>query len=270
MAEVNAKTDSKSEVEEDTRTLKEKILGEVKFFAGLIVFLLFFWTTIFGHYKIPSESMQPTLEVGDHLYVSKFAYGYSRHSLPFNLHKLPFLPKEGKVWSRLPKRGDVVVFRNPYTGIVMIKRAFGLPGDQIDVIGGRYYLNGELIERVQIERLTYRDHRSNSQTTVLTYDEQFPGEKAPHIIYEMSDRRPLDNAGARTVPDGMVFFLGDNRDNSVDSRASYGFNNPNTGPGFVPIDMLIGRADLIMFSFKTCKKEEGFHCPKRRFLSPIK
>ena len=109
-------------------SLGQRIWSEVKFFAGLISFMFVFLTFIWGHYKIPSESMLPTLEVGDHLYVSKFAYGFSRHSPPFGLHKLPFL-KEGKIFSKLPERGDVVVFRNPKNDIVMIKRAVGLPGD---------------------------------------------------------------------------------------------------------------------------------------------
>ena len=254
---------------EDDRTLGQKVVSELKFFLGLFAFLLVFWTTIFGNYKIPSESMQPTLEVGDHLYVSKFAYGYSRHSFPLNLHKLPFLPKEGKIFSKLPVRGDVIVFRNQYTDMVMIKRLVGLPGDQIRVAAGRVYLNGNLIDREQIEMLTYRDHRDKARTRVLSYAEQFPGEKETHTIYEVSDRRNLDNAGEFTVPDGMVFFMGDNRDNSIDSRAPAGANIPSTGPGFVPLDHLIGRADLIMFSLKRCKKEEGFHCPGRRFLKPL-
>jgi len=94
-------------------SLKERVLSEVKFFAGLFVFIFIFFSTVWGHYKIPSESMLPTLEVGDHVYVSKFTYGYSRHSLPFGAHKLPIA--DGKqLFSRLPKRGDVVVFRNPY------------------------------------------------------------------------------------------------------------------------------------------------------------
>ena len=99
-----------------------------------------FFTTVWGHYKIPSESMLPTLEVGDHVYVTKFAYGFSRHSLPFNMHKLPFLG-EGQIFSRNPKRGDVVVFRNPRSKIVMIKRLVGLPGDKIQMRDGRLYIN---------------------------------------------------------------------------------------------------------------------------------
>lgn len=262
-------TDVKAEKSEDERTLGQKVWSEVKFFIGLFAFLLVFWTTIFGNYKIPSESMQPTLEVGDHLYVSKFAYGYSRHSFPLGLHKLPFLPKEGKIFAKMPKRGDVIVFRNQYTDMVMIKRLFGLPGDTIKVAEGRVHLNGELIEREQIERLSYRDHRDKAVTTVLSYSEQFPGEEEAHTIYELSDRRNLDNAGEFIVPDGMVFFLGDNRDNSIDSRAAFGKHIPGTGPGFVPLDHLIGRADLIMFSLKRCKKEEGLRCPGRRFLTGL-
>ncbi len=261
---------SEKEAVEDNRTLKEKVIGELKFFAGLAVFLIVFWTTIFGNYKIPSESMQPTLEVGDHLYVSKFAYGYSRHSLPIGLHKLPFVPERGKIFSKLPKRGDVAVFRNQYTDMVMIKRVAGLPGDVVVVNNGRYTINGQPIERTEIDKLTYRDHKYKQPTNVTVYNEIFPGEKEPHIIYEVDDRHKLDRAGEFVVPDGTVFFMGDNRDNSTDSRAPFGpALGDSTGPGFVPLDHLIGRADLIMFSLKRCKKEAGFHCPKRRFISPI-
>ena len=120
----NAKTVSKTDSSDANLTLKDRIISEIKFFAGLIVFIIFFFTTVWGHYKIPSESMLPTLEVGDHVYVSKFAYGYSRHSLPFGLHHLPIA--DGKqIFSRLPKRGDVVVFRNPVSKIIMIKRLTG-------------------------------------------------------------------------------------------------------------------------------------------------
>lgn len=256
---------------EDTRTLKQKVMSEVKFFSGLIAFLLVFWTTIFGNFKIPSESMLPTLEVGDHLYVSKFAYGYSRHSMPFNLHKLPFLPKNGKIFSKLPDRGDIVVFRHPYTDMVMIKRVAGIPGDTITVRGGRLIVNGKLLERKEAGPITYRDHKHKSRTIVQSYIEQFEGEKKSHIIYELGDGVGLDNAGVFNVPDGMVFFMGDNRDNSIDSRAMTvpDVSLSDTGPGFVPLDHLMGRADLIMFSFKRCKKETGFYCSGKRFLKPL-
>ncbi len=255
-------SDDTSEQDDDKpkRTKKEIILGEVKFFAGLFAFLLVFYTTIFGHFKIPSESMQPALEVGDHLYVSKFAYGYSKHSIPLGLHKLPFLP-EGKIFSKVPKRGDVAVFRNPRSGVVTIKRVLGLPGDEIWVSKGRFYLNGEIIDREPIDNFLYREHLGNV-VGVDAYSEQWPGEDRPHIIYEQTDQGPLDNPGTFIVPQDRLFFLGDNRDNSVDSRAS-------NGAGFVPLDHLIGRADLMMFSFKRCKKEEGLRCPPTRFLKRL-
>ena len=128
--------------EEAPKTLGERVREELRFFAGLVAVMLVLFTFVFGHFKIPSESMQPTLEVGDHLYVSKFAYGYSKHSLPYMLHKLP-LP-EGRINSKQPDRGDVVVFRNPKSGIVMIKRVVGLPGDRVQVRAGQLFLNNRI------------------------------------------------------------------------------------------------------------------------------
>ena len=266
---------SHDDTAEEKKPLGKAVMDEVKFFVGLFGFLLVFYTFGFGHYKIPSESMQPTLEVGDHLYVSKFAYGYSRESLPFGLSRLPV--PEGKILSRLPKRGDVVVFKNPRSGIVMIKRAIGLPGDEIVVSRGRFYLNGEIIDRKNTGEFTVRadygprsipqiitwrnrDHdRWGYKITVNEYEEQWPDEDKPHLIYEVSDMATLDNVRPMIVPAGTVFFMGDNRDRSLDSRAV-------DGPGFVPLDHLIGRADRMMFSFKKCPDEVGIYCPKRGFM----
>ena len=139
--------DSKEQVKP---SLRARLWSEVKFFLGLGAFMLAFLTFVWGHYKIPSESMQPTLEVGDHLYVSKFAYGFSRHSAPFNLYKLPF-PKDGQILSRDPKRGDVAVFRNPKSGVVMIKRVAGLPGDKIRLHRGRLYINNVIVARSNLD-----------------------------------------------------------------------------------------------------------------------
>ena len=256
----NANTASKTETTDVNLSLKDRIISELKFFAGLIVFILFFFTTVWGHYKIPSESMLPTLEVGDHVYVSKFAYGYSRHSLPFGLHRLPIA--DGKqVFSRLPNRGEVVVFRNPVSGIIMIKRLTGLPGDTIETRGGRLFIDGKLINRKETDRFNYRAHLGHI-THVTQYEEALPNEGGNHIIYEVSDNGAQDNQGPFTIPPGHVFFMGDNRDNSVDSRAT-------NGPGMVPVDHLIGRADSMMFSFKKCAKEEGLRCPPRRFFKGL-
>ena len=241
-------------------TLKDRVISEAKFFAGLFVFIFVFFSTVWGHYKIPSESMLPTLEVGDHVYVSKFAYGYSRHSLPFGFHRLPIA--DGKqMFSRLPKRGDVVVFRNPVTNIIMIKRAVGLPGDTVETRAGRLYVNGAMIVRNQVDQYSYREHR-RTVTSVIKYEETLPGETHKHSIYEVSDQGYQDNRGPFTIPAGHMFFMGDNRDNSVDSRAT-------NGPGMVPVDHLIGRADSMMFSFKKCAKEEGLRCPPSRFFKGL-
>ena len=249
-----------AEADEKKLPLKDRIISEVKFFAGLFAFIFVFFSTVWGHYKIPSESMLPTLEVGDHVYVSKFTYGYSRHSLPFGAHLLPIA--DGKqIFSRLPKRGDVVVFRNPVSGIIMIKRTVGLPGDTVETVRGRLHVNGVLMEREEVDRFSYRAH-TGPITSITKYQEKLPGEKKNHLIYEVSDQGFQDNRGPFTIPAGHVFFMGDNRDNSIDSRAS-------GGPGMVPVDHLIGRADSMMFSFKRCAKEEGLRCPPRRFFKGL-
>ena len=259
-AAIMPKTAPTHETEAEPMTFKARVMEEVKFFLGLAVVMLGFLTLVWGHYKIPSESMLPTLEVGDHLYVGKYSYGYSKHSLPFGLHNVPGLP-DGQIWSRLPKRGDVAVFRNPKSGIIMIKRVAGLPGDRLQTKRGRLYINDVLIEREPITNYLYREHRGR-KVGVDVYSEQWPDEDAPHRIYEQTDFGPLDNTDVFTVPAGHVFFMGDNRDNSTDSR-------DDNGPGFVPQDHLIGRADLMMFSFKRCEAEDGLRCPPRRFMKKL-
>lgn len=272
---------SKVMTHSEPMSLGARIISELKFLIGLFAFITVFFTFVWGHYKIPSESMQPTLEVGDHLYVSKYAYGYSRYSLPFGFDRLPFL-KPGKIMSKLPTRGDVAVFKNPNTGMVMIKRVVGLPGDSIAMTGGRLVLNGQMIEREVISNYLYRQHsgafaerkrglaRLNPMAWpkgpvvgVDVYSESLPDEDSTHIVYEQTDQGRLDNVGPFTVPEGHVFFMGDNRDNSIDSRAG------NEGPGLVPLDHLIGRADSMMFSFKRCPEEEGLYCPPSRWFKKL-
>lgn len=273
-------------------TFKDRIISELKFLLGLFAFITVFFTFVWGHYKIPSESMQPTLEVGDHLYVSKYAYGYSRYSLPFGFDRLPFWG-DGKIMSKVPKRGDVAVFKHPYSGMIMIKRVVGLPGDTISVTGGRVILNGQMIERDAVSNHLYRQHAAPKYGPPLgptakswrfspfqwpqgviagvdVYNESWPDEDGIHTIYEQTDQGALDNAGPFIVPAGHVFFMGDNRDNSIDSRApTEGVDDEDKGPGLVPLDHLIGRADLMMFSFKRCPEEEGLYCPPKRWFKTL-
>ena len=252
----------------DTEVISEKpstsewLWSEFKFFSKLGVFILAFLTLVWGHFKIPSESMQPTLEVGDHLYVSKYAYGFSKHSLPYLLHKLP-LP-EGRVFSRLPKRGDVVVFRNPKSGIVMIKRTIGLPGDKIQVRQGELFLNGERVNRERIDDRLYREHASQRPRNVNVYRQTLAGMDDAFIIYEREDSYPLDNTPIFIVPKNALFFMGDNRDNSIDSR------DPVYGPGIVHMNYVMGRAERMMFSFKKCNRNEDLYCPpKGRWMEKL-
>lgn len=257
-------TDAQNASEEaaEPRSIGERVWSEIKFFSKLGAFILAFITLVWGHFKIPSESMQPTLEVGDHLYVSKYAYGYSKHSLPYLLHKLP-LP-EGRILSRLPKRGDVVVFRNPKTDIIMIKRVIGLPGDELQIRRGQLYLNGEGVARERIDGRLYREHATQRVRSVNVYTQTLPGMEGEFVIYERDDTYPLDNTPVFIVPEDSLFFMGDNRDNSIDSR------DPRNGPGIVPMNYVMGRADRVMFSFKRCNRTEDLHCPaKGRFMEKL-
>ncbi|GHA93572.1 signal peptidase I [Algimonas arctica] len=253
-------------VPSDRPSWLSRLWAELRFFAKLAAVMLAVLTLVWGHYKIPSESMQPTLEVGDHIYVSKFAYGYSRHSLPLGLHNLP-LP-EGRIFARLPQRSDIVVFRNPNNGTVMIKRTVGLPGDEVQVLGGQLYLNGSIVPREALGDFLYRTRDTFRTVSGATeYLESLPGDSAPHAIFEHRDNAPLDNTDIFIVPQGHVFFMGDNRDRSTDSRVNrvdpFGriLSESDFGPGFVPINNLIGRADMLMFSFNRCDRSEGLRCP---------
>lgn len=262
MSEESKKTPEENDMTEEKLTRGQWLLSEGKFFAKLFAFILAFITLVWGHYKIPSESMQPTLEVGDHIYVSKFAYGYSKHSLPYLLHKLP-LP-EGRVFSRQPTRGDVVVFRNPHSGIVMIKRAIGLSGDRVQMRQGQLYINDELVPREKVDTRVYIDHKFKRQIRVDVYGQTLPESDTSFLIYEQTDRNYLDNTAVFTVPEGHLFFMGDGRDNSTDSRAG------DAGPGMVHMNYVIGRADRVLFSLKRCDRELEFYCPpKGRFMEKL-
>lgn len=187
-------------------------------------------TFAYEPFNIPSKSMVPTLLVGDYLFVSKLSYGYSRFSLPFGL---PLF--DGRIFAAEPERGDVIVFKLPSDDKTdYIKRLVGLPGDTVQVVAGVLHINGEPVERRRIEDYVDPD----SGRSYLQYLETLPNGTS-HRILEESDHGALDNTPPYRVPEGHYFMMGDNRDNSLDSRASV---------GFVPAENLIGRADILFFS----------------------
>jgi len=208
-------------------------LFKTVFWAVLIALL--FRTFLFQPFNIPSGSMKPNLLVGDYLFVSKFSYGYSRFSLPFGL---PFI--QGRVMADAPQRGDVAVFKLPSNNATdYIKRVVGLPGDTIQMIDGRLYINGEMLPRELVDVVIDRDNTGND-VRMHVYNETLPG-GIEHIIYEEDDNGPLDNTREYVVPEGHYFMMGDNRDNSQDSRVE-------TMVGYVPLVNFVGRAERIFFS----------------------
>jgi signal peptidase I len=211
----------------------------IKTILSALIIVVGVRTVAFEAFNIPSGSMIPTLLVGDYLFVSKYAYGYSRYSL---MGGLPLF--EGRILAHEPKRGDVVVFKWPHDNeTAYIKRVIGLPGDRIELRAGRLYINGDLVDRKPIQGPGGRLIDPNTRRMAQQYIETLPGGKQ-HIIQEFSDEDPLDNFPAYTVPAGNYFMMGDNRDNSSDSRVPV----DHGGVGPVPFENLIGRAEVLFFS----------------------
>ena len=215
---------------------KRKPEGKFEFIKTIVIagaLALGFRSLLFEPFNIPSGSMIPTLLVGDYLFVSKYSYGYSRYSFPFGM-----APFDGRVFETPPERGDVAVFRQPQNeSVAFIKRIVGLPGDRIQVTDGGLRINDVAINRVRKGFATASDGYNVIRFAV--YQETLPNGKS-YLIQERSDDDVLDNTNVFLVPDGHYFMMGDNRDNSRDSRT--------TSVGMVPAENLIGRAERLFFS----------------------
>jgi signal peptidase I len=249
-----------SETPEAQITAPAKTKSETRDFAEFLVklaiFVFILRSFIFAPFSIPSESMLPRLFVGDYLIVTKWNYGYSRHSLPWSM---PIIP--GRVFAKLPARGDVIVFKAPPTNNVdLIKRVVGLPGDFVEMRDGQLFINGAGVPKVRIadfvQKVSPNTHcltpdaaqraaDGTQSCRYMQFRETLPGsDNAPGKSYNVLDfgPTPQDNTQVYTVPEGMIFMMGDDRDDSGDSRLEAG------GFGFVPIENIVGKAQFSVFS----------------------
>lgn len=196
-------------------------------------------TLLFQPFNIPSGSLVPTLLIGDYLFVSKYSYGYSKYSLPLSEY-LPFTA-DGRIWAAEPKRGDIAVFKLPKDNSTdYIKRVIGLPGDKIQMKAGLLYINDVPVKREKIAPFETTGPYGE-QAKAEQYLETLPNGITHRVIERDGDNGYWDNTEPYTVPQGRFFMMGDNRDNSTDSRDL-------ASVGFVPFENFVGRAEMIFFS----------------------
>ena len=235
----------------------EQVKELFKTIGGAFLIALVFRSFVFDPFNIPSGSMVPRLLVGDYLWVSKWSYGYSRYSFPLGLDIF-----QGRLFDTAPTRGDVVVFKTPQDNSTdFIKRVIGLPGDQIQMRGGQVFINGVAVPKRRIEDFVVpmtpsddcsRDHATADAPTRLPdgrqvcvypqFEETLPGGRKIHVLDQIYSPR-ADDTQVYVVPADNYFMMGDNRDDSADSR----FAVPE-GIGFVPKENLVGKAQVTWFS----------------------
>jgi signal peptidase I len=218
------------------------------FVAKLALAVFVFRSFFFSFYTIPSESMLPRLWNGDYFVAAKWPYGFSRWSLPFNL---PLIP--GQLFASLPERGDVVVFKHPVDKVDYIKRVIGLPGDSVAMRGGQLILNGTPVKRERVGDFVipqspntgcaWGGQAGPADCTYAHYRETLPS-GATYLTLDFGPT-PQDDFGPLIVPQGTVFALGDNRDNSQDSRFPAA---PGAGVGPIPTELMVARASVMVWS----------------------
>ena len=217
------------------KSQRGNIAETVRIVVHALILAMIVRVFFFQPFNIPSGSMIPTLLVGDYLFVSKFSYGYSNHSFPFSPSII-----SGRFWPSDPERGDVAVFKLPRDNTTdYIKRVIGLPGDRVQLVDGVLHINGKAVERHRIDDFVTRDSFGNMRR-VARYEETLPN----GVSYETLDLVENgfgDNTKVYRVPERHYFMMGDNRDNSTDSRVE-------SAVGYVPAENFIGRAEIIFFS----------------------
>ncbi|GHF15462.1 signal peptidase I [Kordiimonas sediminis] len=235
-------------MDKEPRSVTGDLITTLKDLAVIAFFYVVFTTVGWASFHIPSGSMEPTLEVGDRIFVSKFSYGYNRFSFYFD----PPIFEE-KIFESKPERGDVAVFTLPYKDYTdYIKRVIGLPGDRIQMKAGRLYINGKVVKRTYVRDVEYTSY-NGFELRVKEYIEELPG-GVKHRIYERTDRGRADDTPLYVVPEGHYFMMGDNRDGSADSREMDGI-------GFVASKYIVGRADITTFSLYDCDQGKDVYCP---------
>jgi signal peptidase I len=232
---------------------KKKQDSFLVFLIKLVVIVVLFRTLLFTSFMIPSESMMPRLLVGDYLFAAKWPYGYSGASLPIDWNRGP-----GRLFGSLPDRGDIVIFKHPIDRSDYVKRVIALPGDTVQMVGGQLVLNGEPVQKDRIgdfvttirptegcREVRFTQRRPDG-SFVCSYP-QFRETLPSGVSYNVLDfgLGPADTRAPVVIPEGMLFLMGDNRDNSLDSRFRA---EPGAGIGLVPVENVVGQASFMFFS----------------------